>query len=1530
MSIFDFIQKPIKSVTPLNVLPQPKESTQSSYTPQPKNLTSIISKPINEIVSKPVSGLPKEITDQIIASGGSVIGPDTGTGIPETKFQSAFDRVFPKTDSLSKQQAEQNINFRVPLTERSVSVPNPFADKSITGGEPRINQAFNIAGNLPADIISAIPRMLITLKQERDTYGKESTTQLGPVEAALYGNKEYKNVNKDIQERLAKGDGIMSSYLGAISQKSLDVLFGAQIAAQGFRGLAKILEPKDAVSQIEAWKTLGSAKDAAELASNYRNLVKQFHPDVSGGSDESIKVINKAKEVLDEKGIPTPATVTKQTAAQYFDALGRETNVKGIFGDANFGVDQTQGKDIGAPRLPGIAPLEDAQAIGLSTKKVGPVGYGDEIPQELKPLAEEAKKYKSVEDFKRAVSYDPITPQQVERTIRDLNTAGIKVSSPDDIVTLYHGTNAKGMKGISESNSLNPFSYLATDKKASEGFAFGNKGGVLEIKVPVSDLGYVQQSMANAGGATIQTPYKLIKGKDGIYHADRSKFIPENIKQEELVNFYNKAVANLPAVGESKQSKLDIAKQTLAKAEKKTAVKPTGVKSLDEIMPSFIDDVNAEYTQALANEVNPVQTKAKEAVDIARNPDEAKTHIDVLRMQNAIAKEELLMNPARQLSKYANKKTGELPEVTGDSKTIFGRKGDDIVTELGFKDSETARAAYEKYVERRNKYLKTTKNISEITKDFRDKKAVIEAVTSRLKKEGVGRKTKVDDIQEFFHLDDKEMAKVMKGSPDYRLITEPKFQDMLKGLEGKAYDAFLQSEARAKLEYTIFDKELLKVDNYRKALKMPEIKNMSRAQLEKFNELLSAFKAGDEFLGVRQIQTLANTDLAGIKTKREALEDLAKKTGVPYTEMFNIKIGKFDRYLYDVALARKSPFHRVMVEETSKAVAASNVRFFDVKEKFNKLMMDARASKSRGVVDRFVPTDDIVFDFLDSDSATKLELQKRMTPEQINVARFVMDEYARVRDYLVSKQQLDAYRTNYITHTQRSFLEALKDAFKREKATGINRFDKEDVAKGVTRGIFDAFKGLFDDYKQQEANFNIMNQKTGEVLPLEKFFKYAMRRSGEITPTKNVAKVFLEYMRAFEKKVALDSIVPKIDVYAHSITPNGMTKRGLELDDSVKRFVKEWLNTKRGRVADTLLVTPGGPVDWALRSLISFTRILDLGLNVPVGIASNVGEQVMTVINIGFKNTALGAARSLTPQGKKIAEKYSGFVGERILDKMRDTSKDIGDKFSEGIFGLFSAASRRANVEHLLGSMTPEEFKAGKISDERLGKLRLEIGKYRVMEQGESILGKTAIGKAFTQYKSWAVGSLHSTLHNLSTLTKMLAKGENVIKTREFQETFRATIITSFIGLLAYSTYTKLKNKKDRTFVENLAYKSMNDSFSLIGALDPSLWGTPSRVQSFIADLTTSISNVAVSLATGQRTKRDKEVVGLKKLESTLTPSLVRTIKSINLKDMSIPDSNISGIKLTPKKTLDTVKIKKNSNLSGIKLVPKKINLKTQ
>jgi hypothetical protein len=172
----------------------------------------------------------------------------------------------------------------------------------------------------------------------------------------------------------------------------------------------------------------------------------------------------------------------------------------------------------------------------------GFISTGNKLPTldaTTNKLVSEAKKYKSAEEFVKAqpniAEYSPLDDKLTKRSIEMLKKVGMDVKSGDEILTLYHGTNAKGVKGITESGSLNPFSYLATDKNASKNFVFGKGGDILEIKVPVKDAGFVLTPMANAKGATIQNPVKLIKGKDGIYRAEQWK------TKSQLTDIWNKA-----------------------------------------------------------------------------------------------------------------------------------------------------------------------------------------------------------------------------------------------------------------------------------------------------------------------------------------------------------------------------------------------------------------------------------------------------------------------------------------------------------------------------------------------------------------------------------------------------------------------------------------------------------------------------------------------------------------------------------------------------------------------------------------------------------------------------------------------------------------------------------------------------------------------------------------------------------------------------------------------------------------------------
>ena len=241
-----------------------------------------------------------------------------------------------------------------------------------------------------------------------------------------------------------------------------------------------------------------------------------------------------------------------------------------------------------------------------------------------------------------------------------------------------------------------------------------------------------------------------------------------------------------------------------------------------------------------------------------------------------------------------------------------------------------------------------------------------------------------------------------------------------------------------------------------------------------------------------------------------------------------------------------------------------------------------------------------------------------------------------------------------------------------------------------------AFKEMFNQYRLDAQTFNILDQATDQILPLEKFFQFAMRRTGQLKPSQNVAKAATTYFRTLEKKKALDALIPKIMIYTQALTPKKLTPRGLEFDQSLKKFITEWLNTKKGRPAKAL-IQPGGQIDVGVKALKAFVTMIDLGLNVPVGIAANIGETVATYTTLGKTRFALGVARGQTKKGKNILNKYKNFIGKSIWEEMAEPAKNFGDKFTDLIFGLFKSSTVRANKIMLLGSLTREEFKTGKI-----------------------------------------------------------------------------------------------------------------------------------------------------------------------------------------------------------------------------------------
>lgn len=112
-------------------------------------------------------------------------------------------------------------------------------------------------------------------------------------------------------------------------------------------------------------------------------------------------------------------------------------------------------------------------------------------------------------------------------------------------------------------------------------------------------------------------------------------------------------------------------------------------------IPTTTQNTNAIIPETLPSEINPVNNA-----------------LDELYNHQSILEETIANNPAKQLAKFANK-NGELPEVIGAGGK-FGKKGDDIVNELGFADSEQARSAYQDYKKQQGRLRELTQYIKDI------------------------------------------------------------------------------------------------------------------------------------------------------------------------------------------------------------------------------------------------------------------------------------------------------------------------------------------------------------------------------------------------------------------------------------------------------------------------------------------------------------------------------------------------------------------------------------------------------------------------------------------------------------------------------------------------------------------------------------------------------------------------------------------------------------------------------------------------
>jgi hypothetical protein len=491
---------------------------------------------------------------------------------------------------------------------------------------------------------------------------------------------------------------------------------------------------------------------------------------------------------------------------------------------------------------------------------------------------------------------------------------------------------------------------------------------------------------------------------------------------------------------------------------------------------------------------------------------------------------------------------------------------------------------------------------------------------------------------------------------------------------------------------------------------------------------------------------------------------------------------------------------------------------------------------------------------------------KSLTKEELDYANYVSQYYTAAYDHLVKVKDLYGSRfvDQYFTHVRRDFLEAWSDD-----------------------GFVNAMREWWTAQKESQVIANIIDQDTGQILPKSKFFQYTLQRSGEITPSKNVTRVFLQYAKMFERKKMFDSMIPEIDIYTQSLTPKELTPRGLEMDRRLKTFINEYLNNKKGRKINfSGVIKQNGPADILLRMGNTMVSLLDLGFNVFASSAAIIGEQVATYQALGKIKYAKGIKRRLwdtgvkrmaDPNAKKILLEAEPFIGRNIWTELIDADTGIMEKGMKTIFGAFEQSSVEANKIFLLANMTPAEIKAGKISAKRMAQLRLEAGRWRDLGKDvKSVVGSTSIGQMVTKYKGWAIPIARTNANNLSTLAKKIGRGEmkDALTSREMAETYRVIELSTVLVMVG--AYVMAENDDD-TFIGKLKARAYMEAMTLMSGVDPTTFVSTPRLVSFMQELAENLKLIATLETYTQDSQWGEagDLKGVKGLQRQFTPTAI-------------------------------------------------------
>lgn len=749
--------------------------------------------------------------------------------------------------------------------------------------------------------------------------------------------------------------------------------------------------------------------------------------------------------------------------------------------------------------------------------------------------------------------------------------------------------------------------------------------------------------------------------------------------------------------------------------------------------------------------------------------------------QEELEKVAVEMDEAIEKSGRLAQVVGETPKEVKDLKKNATRKPPVALTtsglakldEYGFANKEEAEVQINEYVknktellETRNQLAKIRRQIATLKRGSKMDKASLRDVERKLKLrkqflekksyyvamgQGQGRKEQMriirkrgealNNLQDMIGLSDAR-AKSLIGEltkQKLHLMSEKQFDDFMISFVNRGTELANKLYEQQEVGAIIQEKRLNKVDNLRKAMKLPTITKMSAQQASLFAKALSEYEFGDTFLTTRQLETIHRTAWDGSLTEREMFGAVFAETGITEEDLKNVRVsGDLQKFKNWLVLSRSNPLFAWIIDKRFKAELETHANVVAFEEQLNPIVNKARASRTRPFLERFkqaiAPMDELVFGYIEAENKEEYRTTNEMTKEEVDLAVFLMTRlFLPAKDYMQTEYAMGT-RENYITHIRRGLGE-----------TFINAISE---GKSVPKAVREAVNEVFSSQKEDEIQFGILAGKTGDVVAFEKWFKFAMPRSGELVPTKNVAKASLAYARAYYKKRAVDSFVPEVMAVAKMQERIvGTTPKGLPKNPKVQEFINEMLNDAKGRKIQ-FITEQGSTTDNGLRFGVMFTAFKYLGFRPVLGLASFVGEFVATARATTMLEKWRGLSRTIqVSKAHNINQKYKYFTGRNPLVELFSPEHEITTRIKQAALVIYSLGSFFNTRFYLRAKMTEAEWKNELMNDERMVEITKEMSKWRKTPfYITSLAGGTAVGSVFSQFATWAIPIVTTTI----------------------------------------------------------------------------------------------------------------------------------------------------------------------------------------